>query len=418
MEETNDGSAFKDINVTNEKIYKSLQKKVIKNMYHYTVNEKIIICKGCNKLNIEAKICNKCELSLCFSCQKSHKCNNNENMIMIIDEKTREKINNLKFRCNCQKEITLEDAKSTHRKCLEKCLYLLKKLKHTNGKKKINIGPEVEKKNENNIQTIPTTENIISNNQDKKEESNPKSNRGENEAETIYSKKQSNKEEKKASTCITIICPCCYECKLCNDCCNSCDCKNNKFCNWNCKSEDEEEKNCLEYLFKEKGECTFLSLATFKSLVGIIFSVFIIAISPLILKEDSLSESEIEEINQIINIHKIISGFNIGLNFIAFILGYIFFFNCDHKKTGAIITNIIDFFLGDIGTHTFIFFLRKKIVNYFTNDDSKQEIIKIIQDIYGKLDVLQIFIFIMKICLFLLLVINFFILLCNKKKEK
>ena len=58
MEETNYENAFKDINDTNEKIYESFQKN------------SIILCKKCNNLNIEAKICQKCNLSICFFCQK------------------------------------------------------------------------------------------------------------------------------------------------------------------------------------------------------------------------------------------------------------------------------------------------------------------------------------------------------------
>ena len=98
MYTTAGSNPFKEVLMKNEQIYELLQKNCIEN---FLGNQKILFCKKCKKLNIEAKICQKCKLSICFFCQKNHLCNRNNknNTNMLIDETVRDEIKKLKFRC-------------------------------------------------------------------------------------------------------------------------------------------------------------------------------------------------------------------------------------------------------------------------------------------------------------------------------
>ena len=201
---------------------------------------------------------------------------------------------------------------------------------------------------------------------------------------------------------------CC--CQECTSCICPFTCKDIKFC----KNDSEEEKNCLEYLFKDKGENTSIILSSIKILLGILFSVIIIIISDLQLSfnDESLLESKKEAINKIIQQVKIISIVHLVLCFISFLIGSVIFFCYNHKILGVILMNLFDIILGDI-TINILMSNRKTIINYLVNDSNK-EIIQIIQD---KLELAQWTIFSIKMILLILIVIIILVLFFNKKKQ-
>ena len=123
-------------------------------------------------------------------------------------------------------------------------------------------------------------------------------------------------EKKENSGTINKIFCCCNNCICCicdNNCCmqeNSFKCKNCILCLWKSQNENGEENNCIEYLL--------LILTTLKSIIGISFSGWIMAKVPLIINEESIKTK--------INLYVNISELNILASFIAFIIGYIVFF--------------------------------------------------------------------------------------------
>ena len=233
----------------------------------------------------------------------------------------------------------------------------------------------------------------------------------EEEANGVNSLKIKKGEKKENSGTINKTFCCCANCICCicdNNCCmqeNSCKCKNCILCLWKSQNENREENNCIEYLL--------LILTTLKSIIGISFSGWIMAKVPLIINEESIKTK--------INLHVNISELNILASFIAFIIGYIVFFQCKNKKiaaVGAIITNIPDFILGDITTTYFMFKQANEIINYLINDDSNQKISQIIQDVYIKLVEIYWIIFAIKIVLLSGVVISSIILCCSYNNDQ
>ena len=230
-----------------------------------------------------------------------------------------------------------------------------------------------------------------------------------NDGREIYgvnSYKQNKKEEKENSGINYVYSCCCLNCCNCiNICCNqknSCICKN--YCIGK-QNDNGEENNCL------KSECKLLFFTTAKSLLGIIFSIWIIAKVLLIINKE-------ESIITKINLYVYINLLNLIASVIALIIGYIFYYNCKHKKTGAIIINIPDFIFEDIITSIFIFKHGNEVNNYLIKDDSNQKFIQMIQNEYIKLKIIYLIIFTIKI-LFIIIIIIIILTLCwDKNKEQ
>ena len=400
---TSDGTVFADVNKMNNEVYKLLQD----NVDCILPDQKSLLCNYCQKVNIQAKKCKRSKLSICFSCQIKYDCKDLE-----IDEETRKNIKEINFCCKCepQKKMKYDVALEHFRKC--------------SGQKIQNNIQFLNHENENNIRNdnITNEKNQQSiNSQQPRGEAAPNASSlaiknavGEGEDTNRQFKNQEANQIKtysrRNSPIICII--------LC--CCQNCECKDNKFCICKCKTDNGEEKNCLDYLFKEKVECISFILVLIKSLIGLIFSVITILNLKLIFDDESLSESEKEEINKIIHLDIAISVIDIALCIISLIIGCILFRGGECKKilaTVKLITNTLDFIIGDMFFALFTDYQRKKFINYLTND-SNQEIIQVIQDSYNNSEMPKWILFGLKVLLFIIIEIICFVYLCNIKKNQ
>ena len=98
-----------------EKLYSILRENININNIYFLDNKDNLICKNCNNLNIKSKICKSCNKSLCFFCQKNHRCHGT----LELDNLTRELIKNITIICpNCKKEIIYIDAITHIQVCL------------------------------------------------------------------------------------------------------------------------------------------------------------------------------------------------------------------------------------------------------------------------------------------------------------
>jgi len=446
MQTTANTNPFKEVNMKHinyEQIYKLLQDNCIEYNNNSLGNKKFLLCKNCKKLNIEARKCIKCKFSFCFSCQKNHRCNHNNNNIknMSINEEVINEIKKLKFRCmnESRKEMIFDEARAHYREYIQNSIKQLKQegIKNQNKEGIKNQNKEgIKNQNKEGIKN-QNKEGIK--NQNKEGIKNQNQEGKKNKQEISISKQEfakagssipssiqeeSSKEQRtddrleenvRVSNNVKI-----YQkrenergginfnffCCIC-----SFICKDNKFCE---NDDNEEEKNCLEYLFKDKGENTSLILATIKSFLGILFSVIIIIISNLQLSfnDESLSESKKEAINKIIQPVKILSIVDLVLCLIGFLIGCVIFFCFNYKILGVICANLFDIIFGDI-TINILAAKRKKIIDYLENDSSK-EIFQIIQD---KLKLAQWTIFSIKMILLILIVIIILVLFFKKKKQ-
>ena len=414
MQTTANTNPFKEVNMKHinyEQIYKLLQDNCIEYNNNSLGNKKFLLCKNCKKLNIEARKCIKCKFSFCFSCQKNHRCNHNNNNIknMSINEEVINEIKKLKFRCmnESRKEMIFDEARAHYREYIQNSIKQLKQegIKNQN-KEGIKNQNQEGKKNKQEISiskqefakagsSIPSSIQEESSKEQRTDDRLEENVRVSNNVK-IYQKREN---ERGGINCNCICCICSFICK------------DNKFCE---NDDNEEEKNCLEYLFKDKGENTSLILATIKSFLGILFSVIIIIISNLQLSfnDESLSESKKEAINKIIQPVKILSIVDLVLCLIGFLIGCVIFFCFNYKILGVICANLFDIIFGDI-TINILAAKRKKIIDYLENDSSK-EIFQIIQD---KLKLAQWTIFSIKMILLILIVIIILVLFFKKKKQ-
>ena len=414
MQTTANTNPFKEVNMKHinyEQIYKLLQDNCIEYNNNSLGNKKFLLCKNCKKLNIEARKCIKCKFSFCFSCQKNHRCNHNNNNIknMSINEEVINEIKKLKFRCmnESRKEMIFDEARAHYREYIQNSIKQLKQegIKNQN-KEGIKNQNQEGKKNKQEISiskqefakagsSIPSSIQEESSKEQRTDDRLEENVRVSNNVK-IYQKR----ENERGGINFNFFCCIC-----------SFICKDNKFCE---NDDNEEEKNCLEYLFKDKGENTSLILATIKSFLGILFSVIIIIISNLQLSfnDESLSESKKEAINKIIQPVKILSIVDLVLCLIGFLIGCVIFFCFNYKILGVICANLFDIIFGDI-TINILAAKRKKIIDYLENDSSK-EIFQIIQD---KLKLAQWTIFSIKMILLILIVIIILVLFFKKKKQ-
>ena len=98
-----------------EKLYSILRENININNIYFLDNKDNLICKNCNNLNIKSKICKSCNKSLCFFCQKNHRCHGT----LELDNLTRELIKNITIICpNCKREIIYIDAITHIQVCL------------------------------------------------------------------------------------------------------------------------------------------------------------------------------------------------------------------------------------------------------------------------------------------------------------
>ena len=221
-----------------EQLFNILINNIKEDNQYYLDNKDNITCHNCKKLNIQAKICKRCDFSFCYFYQKNHRChckrNYNNTNSWEIDIFTRNCIKKIVFICKkCKIEINYERAKNHFQLCSKEML----------NSNRITLY--------NNFTDVSIAES----------------------KEKIKNRKQndSNKEKKFCFCCNCNMC-CCNYCYSCN--CNQCQCiACNALCNKCEKDNDNCEicdniKNCFKCLFKENGGTLLLINLTLKFVLG------------------------------------------------------------------------------------------------------------------------------------------------------
>lgn len=108
-----------------EQLFNILRNNIKEDNQYYLDNKDNITCHNCKKLNLQAKICKRCDFSFCYFCQKNHLCkrNNNDTNSWEIDIFTRNCIKKIVFICQkCKIEINYERAKNHFQLCSKEIL--------------------------------------------------------------------------------------------------------------------------------------------------------------------------------------------------------------------------------------------------------------------------------------------------------
>ncbi len=360
-----------------EKIFQIIRKNININDINYIDNIDYLTCQNCAQLKFKAKICKKCNKSLCFFCQKNHNCftypNNSENWE--IDNFSRELIKNIKVICpKCRNEFEYFKAPNHIQICfLQGEVYLNLNTIYSNG---------------NNISRLPTSEHriIITNNDSKKESSS-------------------------SLCCIFKNCNC-YSCDFCK--CSQCECKP---CNCNCQFSDGESlcdkiKDCFENLTNKNIKFSILFFSILKLILGYVFSGIVLSNIPSYTDYvDKISdwEGERDEMKNVGN-----KDFTIAVLYFVFctfstFAGFLFI--CLSKLKvylylQFILFNLPDFIFGDLILTVSIPSHRKRIINNLETYPN-QKLIHILNDAYNKIYSSQWAIFSIKMILLFFIIILF-----------
>lgn len=365
-----------------EQLFNNLRNNIKEDNQYYLDNKDNITCHNCKKLNIQAKICKRCDFSFCYFCQKNHRChckrNYNNTNSWEIDIFTRNCIKKIVFICKkCKIEINYERAKNHFQLCSKEML----------NSNRITLY--------NNFTDVSIAES----------------------KEKIKNRKQndSNKEKKFCFCCNCNMC-CCNYCYSCN--CNQCQCiACNALCNKCEKDNDNCEicdniKNCFKCLFKENGGTLLFINLTLKFVLGCVYAGIILGNLPSgndFINKGSFPELEKDKMKKMSNQDESLAIIELFFCLFGGFLGYFLICYFHSELFGILLIVLPDIIFGDLASTICIANHRKTIINNLTTYPN-QQLIQILYESYNKIYSVQWIIFAIKMVLLLFSVINYFCL--------